>query len=182
MIVINTKQKINFKGVQLPPVSKKEFDRCLSIWQNNTKLQAHLQILKTVFGALSTTNTLVAMYGKIELVDLYYSTNLQMHHNIADIANYLINNPKINADITKGDISAVKAIQSYNGTTNNLQVFASKYCHTINPNDFPIYDNIVQQVLEYYINKKPTVYENADKKVKQDYDNNGKIWEWIKQK
>ena len=66
--------------------------------------------------------------------------------------------PLLVSEIQKVSISDVEK---------NFYSFASKYCSHHNPNDYPIYDSYVDEVLRYFRNKKDLSFRNDDLK---DYD------------
>ncbi len=89
------------------------------------------------------------------IINELYSTNIR---RIKIMADHIFNHKdEIHSLIAAGNAKAIDAIAMGHGLTSgkngkefNFYSFASKYCNYLNPDQFPIYDSYVEQMLTLY--------------------------------
>lgn len=86
-----------------------------------------------------------AVEVKVKLINLLYSTYILATNQMTA---HICNIKHIDTRLKEGDKSLVKDIASLNinGKEHDFYSFASKYCAFHNPENYPIYDNIVASV------------------------------------
>ena len=152
MIVIDTKQKPNFKGVQLKPPTQAEFDKYIDIWNKKYNKYNHEAILDGVFKKWNSDTDVLCMYIRCIMLDKFYGTNIKY---IDELVHHLLSIKDLHKRIHAGDLDVIDEMQKVkkpNGKYIHYRSFVSKYCRRYNPQAYPIYDSIVKEVLEYYVN------------------------------
>ncbi|MBO4582291.1 MAG: hypothetical protein J5701_08445 [Bacteroidales bacterium] len=87
-----------------------------------------------------------AVEVKVKLLNLLYSTYILATNRMTE---HIFGIKNIDARLKKGENTLVKeiALLSIDGKSYDFYSFATKYCAYHNPTSFPIYDNIVANVL-----------------------------------
>lgn len=121
-------------------------------------------VLKEYFSHHPENTDEIEVLTKVRMVDLMYSTNLDMHKDkftAADVANVILKIPKFDELVRSGDCELPKQIvvgvmeaQTAKGIKSpvNIFSFATKYCCLSNGlgygrDDYSIYDSLVAQYL-----------------------------------
>lgn len=162
-------------------LNQTHFEEMLDYWKNARKgrLPINLAFIEDVFNdkkndPYSNENGQIRkeyIVRRCLLLDAIYATQLKegfdsMVDNIA--------RPNIKERIESGDLKVVddiKGVYSARAVSEQKQAlsFASKYCFTINPKCFPIYDSVVEDML-VAINKETHFYSLKTKlKIHADY-------------
>lgn len=117
----------------------------------------------------------------VVVINQLYSTNIYKVYSIAD--HIYKNRAMIHELIDNGDSRAIERIavghdivSSKNKKELNFYSFASKYCNYLKPDDFPIYDSYIENMLCFY-NKK----ESFGKFKREDLRNYERFRDTIKQ-
>lgn len=160
----STKNKKYFHGIKLDIPTEKECKKYNQLWDMyNAKGVGgftHEDILNEKFNKNKSHKDVVGMYDKCVLLDKFYSTSVkhldQLIEHFITIEKEKSEKDKSYFDlqIEKGSaefVDTLKCVQLEDGEIINYISFSSKYCRRYNPEAFPIYDNIVKEVLEYYI-------------------------------
>lgn len=107
---------------------------------------------------------------KCSALNDFYSTNIFKVHNVAQ--HYLRSD--IDQRLAKGDLTLVSDLAhiNINGKPFYFYSFASKYCSHHRPDIYPIYDNYVHKLLNYFKKRDHFCpYTNADLKEYTSYCN-----------
>lgn len=93
------------------------------------------------------------IHKRVKTLNVLYHTHL-WQENIIDIEQFLIQGGEVfESKILSGNMDTVAALADRNNR--NCFVFATKYCSFVNPDEYPIYDSLVSNVLYYLHNRKP---------------------------
>jgi len=121
--------------------------------------------LASEFSRFPLNDTLEEVLIKVVLLNTLYNTNVfavvEMAAHIRDLA--------IDQDLSTASPALVDKIArlSIRGKERRHYSFATKYCSWHNPNDFPIYDGLVDRVLWLY--QKEKSYAHFSRPELQDY-------------
>ena len=167
----SSKNKKYFHGINLKEPSLEEFNKYIAIWNDKYNKEHddynHEIVLDSVFKDYNNSNKVIKeMYIKCTLLDKLYGTNIK---HMDELIKHLSSIDNFNEMLENGNPELVNIMKEVNveGDTINYLSFASKYCRMYNPKDFPIFDNIVKDMLEYYISN--TNFYNGEKPVLTDY-------------
>lgn len=152
-------------NVNIPTPTVDQIEDYLKKWEqlDDQKYKCQEESLDLLFKKLSPNNTeLKHILIKCASLNDFYSTNI---FSVYPVAKHILElniderlksyDPLLVSDIQKVSISDVEK---------NFYSFASKYCSHHNPDDYPIYDSYVDEVLRYFRNKKELSFENVDLK------------------
>lgn len=117
------------------------------------------RVIRSAFKELCPKNTeLKHILLKCASLNDFYSTNI---FSVYPVAKHILSLKNIDERLKSYDPLLVSEIQkvSISDVEKNFYSFASKYCSHHNPNDYPIYDSYVDEVLRYFRNKKILVLE-----------------------
>ena len=135
----------------LPIPSDNEVDRYLQLWSALDNYREQEASLSTLFNKHSGNSQEEKSYVLLKVVALnhFYSTNI---FNVYSVANRIVSIKDFDKKLKRGDLLLVSELRDKdkNGTGRDLYSFATKYCSHHNENDFPIYDNYVHRVLDYF--------------------------------
>ena len=145
-----------FYGVELEEPTKKEYDKYIKIWFDKYDNEFigdfnHELFLDIIFKDYNHSNKVVKdMLVKTIVLDKLYSLNIKY---VDDLVKHLTQIDNLNERLKNGDtelVNEMKKVNLPNGKTINYLSFASKYCRRYNPEQYPIYNSIVKQVLSHY--------------------------------
>ena len=111
------------------------------------------EILEDFFRNIYPKNTnLKDILVKVTLLNSFYSTNIYDLFSLAEHIKEL----KIDKSLNDSDKKLVEEITkiTIGGKKKTFYSFATKYCSHHNPNEFPIYDSYVDEVLWYFIKEE----------------------------
>ena len=159
-------QKTN---IDIPTPTVDEVEKYLKSWKRleDQKYKCQEESLDLLFKKLCPKNTeLKHILLKCASLNDFYSTNI---FSVYPVAKHILSLKNIDERLKSYDPLLVSEIQkvSISDVEKNFYSFASKYCSHHNPNDYPIYDSYVDEVLRYFRNKKDLSFRNDDLK---DYD------------
>lgn len=159
-------QKTN---IDIPTPTVDEVEKYLKSWERleDQKYKCQEESLDLLFKKLCPKNTeLKHILLKCASLNDFYSTNI---FSVYPVAKHILSLKNIDERLKSYDPLLVSEIQkvSISDVEKNFYSFASKYCSHHNPNDYPIYDSYVDEVLRYFRNKKDLSFRNDDLK---DYD------------
>ena len=159
-------QKTN---IDIPTPTVDEVEKYLKSWKRleDQKYKFQEESLDLLFKELCPKNTeLKHILLKCASLNDFYSTNI---FSVYPVAKHILSLKNIDERLKSYDPLLVSEIQkvSISDVEKNFYSFASKYCSHHNPNDYPIYDSYVDEVLRYFRNKKDLSFRNDDLK---DYD------------
>lgn len=159
-------QKTN---IDIPTPTVDEVEKYLKSWEQleDQKYKCQEESLDLLFKKLCPKNTeLKHILLKCASLNDFYSTNI---FSVYPVAKHILSLKNIDERLKSYDPLLVSEIQkvSISDVEKNFYSFASKYCSHHNPNDYPIYDSYVDEVLRYFRNKKDLSFRNDDLK---DYD------------
>ena len=142
----------------LPPIatpSTAEVQKYLDLWRsgNNEKLDAALRIL---FETMPRNADVGEVAVKLAAINGLYSTNIfavvQVASHIASLGiDTVLSGPEVDPDL----IERIACV-SINGKRRRNYSFATKYCAFHRPNLYPIYDSLVQDVLNSLLRQGET--------------------------
>ena len=159
-------QKTN---IDIPTPTVDEVEKYLKSWKQleDQKYKCQEESLDLLFKELGPKNDeLKHILLKCASLNDFYSTNI---FSVYPVAKHILSLKNIDERLKSYDPLLVSEIQkvSISDVEKNFYSFASKYCSLHNPNDYPIYDSYVDEVLRYFRNKKDLSFRNDDLK---DYD------------
>lgn len=164
----------NKENINIPEPSIEEFKDYLKKWDEKDEYKDKEEALNKLFFELCPKNIDIKdILLKASTLNDFYSTNI---FSIYPVAKH-IQDKGIDSKLKEGDISAVSDIQfvTIGDKTWNFYSFASKYCSHHNPEEYPIYDSYVDEVLWYFRNlcnseksEKPS-FSNFKRKDLKDY-------------
>lgn len=149
----------NIDDINIPKPSNEEVKKYIGEWDKNTEYFDKEKALNKLFLKLCPKNTDIKdILLKASILNDFYSTNIFSIYPVAEH----IYKMKIDSKLEEGDISAVSDIKSViiGGKKKELYSFASKYCSHHNPEEYPIYDSYVDEVLWYF--RKPPYSSNHE--------------------
>lgn len=151
----------------IPTPTVDQVEDCLKKWEqlDDQKYKCQEDSLDLLFKKLCPNNTeLKYILLKCASLNDFYSTNI---FSLYPVAKHIL---ELNIDerLKSYDPKLVSDIQkvSIRGVERHFYSFASKYCSHHNPDDYPIYDSYVDEVLRYFL-KEELSLKNDDLK---DYD------------
>ena len=156
-------------NIDIPTPTVDEVEKYLKSWKRleDQKYKCQEESLDLLFKELCPKNTeLKHILLKCASLNDFYSTNI---FSVYPVAKHILSLKNIDERLKSYDTLLVSEIQkvSISDVEKNFYSFASKYCSHHNPNDYPIYDSYVDEVLRYFRNKKDLSFRNDDLK---DYD------------
>ncbi len=132
-------------------------DASIKAWKNEDIYEKPEEVLVTVFSN-KTNSDFTKVFTKVSILNSVYSTNLY-NKDVLAITDWIVaNHVKFDSKVKKGDPSAVWDLAN-NGTTGILFSFATKFCSFSNPQEYPIYDSKVENLLWEY--KKIGVFDQV---------------------
>lgn len=152
--------------INIPTPSESELKTYINSWNSleNYVLQEK-SLDKLFFNLIPKNKDIQDILIKASALNDFYSTNI---FSIFPVAKHIL---ELNIDnrILKGDVLLVQDIANIeiSGKHKYFYSFASKYCSHHNPNDFPIYDRNVENVLMYF--SKRDGFSKIKKKDLKDY-------------
>ena len=150
----------NKENINIPEPSIEEVDKYLEKWKCNEEYCNKEKALNKLFFEICPKNTDIKdILLKASTLNDFYSTNIFSIYPVAEH----IYKMKIDSKLEEGDISAVSDIKSVviGGKKKELYSFASKYCSHHNPEEYPIYDSYVDEVL-WYFRKHPNCSDSEN--------------------
>lgn len=132
--------------------SKQSVSHYLDHWKSLDKYVLQENCVNRLFQELCPKNkNLVDVLLKVSALNDFYSTNIYDTHRVARHIFSL----DIDKRISAGDLDVVNEIANvdFNGNQRRVYSFASKYCSHHAPDNFPIYDSFVDQVLWHFQKK-----------------------------
>lgn len=148
----------------VPRPSASGVDAYLEKWQHLENYQLQEEALNKLFYTLAPNNTDISdVLLKAATLNDFYSTNI---FSIYPVAKHILS-LNIDDPLQRGDIALVSKIQcvEIGGKQKNFYSFATKYCSHHNPEDYPIYDSYVDEVLRFFRKKdKFAVFKNIELK------------------
>ena len=156
-------------NIDIPTPTVDEVEKYLKSWKQleDQKYKCQEESLDLLFKELGPKNDeLKHILLKCASLNDFYSTNI---FSVYPVAKHILSLKNIDERLKSYDPLLVSEIQkvSISDVEKNFYSFASKYCSLHNPNDYPIYDSYVDEVLRYFRNKKDLSFRNDDLK---DYD------------
>ncbi|MCD7892375.1 MAG: hypothetical protein LUG60_01615 [Erysipelotrichaceae bacterium] len=136
----------------IPTPSTKEVDKYLKKWNTMENYVLQENSLDKLFFQTYPNNTDINdILIKASSLNDFYSTNI---FSIFNVAKHILN-LDIDKRLKNGDTSLVNDIAkvTISGVDKNFYSFATKYCSHHNPLEYPIYDNYVDKVLNYFKNR-----------------------------
>lgn len=130
-----------------PTPTKTEVGKYLTKW-TTLSTDFKQKCLDDLVSKYPTNRTLEEIYIKCVFINYVYSTNIFSIYPIAE----KIFNLNIDSKLKRKDRSIVDDIATVliNGKARKLYSFATKYCSSHCPDDFPIYDKYVNKALVYF--------------------------------
>ena len=150
---------------EIPTPSKKEIEKYLSQWEELENYKFQENVLSKLFGVTYPNNNLIEdILVKVSTLNDFYSTNIFACYEVAKRIKFL----DIDKRLKQGDESLVNDIAKViiKDKTKNFYSFATKYCSHHNPEEFPIYDSYVDDILKYF-KKEDGFCEFSDKELKE---------------
>lgn len=168
----NNEEKIN-----IPEPSVKEVKKYLKEWDDNKEYYDKEEALNKLFLKLCPKNTDINdILLKVTTLNKFYSTGII---SIYPVAKHILDDvTDIDSRLKKGDetiVGEIQVITIKNDKPINFYSFASKYCSHHNPDEYPIYDSYVDEVLWYFrkhsvcSNRENSSFSNFKRKDLQDY-------------
>lgn len=139
----------NNKDINIPEPSIEEVEKYLEKWDDNKEYCDKEKALNKLFFELCPKNTDIKdILLKASTLNDFYSTNI---FSIYPVAEHILDS-NIDSRLKTFDETLVEEIQSVaiGDKTWNFYSFASKYCSHHNPEEYPIYDSYVDEVLWYF--------------------------------
>ena len=135
--------------MNIPKPNNKEVQKYLDIWNNNEKWVLQDRCLNKLFLETYPNNTKIEeIIIKANTLNDFYSIN---NYYIIPTSKHILS-LNIDERLKNGDTSLVADIADL--TTDDKKIFlysfAAKYCSFHNPNDFPLYDSMVEKALTYF--------------------------------
>lgn len=118
--------------------------RCYDGFEDTQLYRVGYLSVEKVFTQFPATNAINAL-ARIGVLDSLYVTKLDDTKK-TNLLRILIDDG-LNEEINNGEVEAVKIIRQVTQGPQGLYVFATKYCHFSNPTAFPIYDNLVAELI-----------------------------------
>lgn len=134
---------------KLPKPNKKEVEKYLKQWDKLESYRLQESSLDKLFLELCPKNKKIEdVLLKVAALNDFYSTNI---FSVYPVAKHILS-LNIDGALENGDVSLVSKIQcvTIGKAKKHFYSFASKYCSHHNPNDYPIYDSYVDQILRYF--------------------------------
>ena len=159
--------QVNFSSVPRPSCT--EADKYLEQWNEDENLLYSDALLKKLFQETYPKNISVyEIFIKATALNSVYSTHIDSFYSVAQTILSL----NIDERLRDGDETLVDDMLSSLRETMGKEPFSfvTKYCSFHNPDDFPIYDSYVDEVLWYFNGlEKFSRYYRSDLKVKHNY-------------
>ena len=138
-------------NIKIPKPNKSEVTKYLALWDSSENYVLQENSLNQLFSDLMPTNKKInEILIKASTLNDFYSTNI---FSVFPVAKHIL---ELNIDerLLNADISLVNDIANVDilGKQKCFYSFATKYCSHHKPNDFPIYDKYIDNVLWYFIN------------------------------
>lgn len=129
-------------------------------YQDNKHYSNEDEIQKIITNGIYDKHKYETILLTVVVINELYSTSIYKVYSIAD---HIYNNrDEIHRLIDDGDSKAIAGIatghdiiSSKNKKELNFYSFASKYCNYLNPEEFPIYDSYIENMLCFYNKKEP---------------------------
>lgn len=165
--------KKNKEEIIIPKPSIEEVKDYLEKWKRNEEYCDKEEALNKLFEICPENTDIKDILLKASTLNDFYSTNI---FSIYLVAKRILDS-NIDSRLKTFDYTLVEEIQSVDigEKTWNFYSFASKYCSHHNPEEYPIYDSYVDEVLWYFRNlcnsekpEKPS-FSNFKRKDLKDY-------------
>ena len=151
-------------NVPVPIPSQKSIRKYLEKWQTLEKYTLTEGALGLLFRKLCPDNTdIESVLLKVSALNDFYSTNIYDTYSVSKHILAL----NVDSRLSDKDLGLVNEIAEVNlkGKVWNFYSFASKYCSHHRPDDFPIYDSLVEKMLKHYRKTdKFEIFRNAELK------------------
>ncbi|MBO4739762.1 MAG: hypothetical protein J5606_09435 [Bacteroidales bacterium] len=148
----------------------KDAQAVLNAYKKMETYQIQENVLQTLVKEFPDHKNKAAIEVKVKLLNLLYSTNVRATNNMTK---HILEIKDIDKRLKNGDKTLVPEIANIkiNDKTYNFYSFATKYCAYHEPDKFPIYDNIVANVLTaLYADKNKKEFEKKFEKKLREYD------------
>ena len=160
--------KINKEEINIPKPSIEEVEKYLEKWKHNKEYCNKEEVLNKLFFEICPKNIDIKdILLKASTLNDFYSTNI---FSIYLVAKHICDDvTDIDSRLKKGDetiVGEIQAVTIKNDKPINFYSFASKYCSHHNPEEYPIYDSYVDEVLWYF---RKHGFSNFLRKDLQDY-------------
>lgn len=133
----------------IPTPTVEEVEKYLKLWDTLENYSLQESALNKLFLELVPTNTnILDILLKAATLNDFYSTNI---FSILPVAQHILS-LNIDKRLNDGDETLVDELKNVviNNKSKQFYSFATKYCSHHNPEDFPIYDSFVEEVLYYF--------------------------------
>lgn len=144
-------------------------DKSIKIWNETLYYNGPEQVLEYLF--MAREDDYEHTFNKCFFLNAVYGTRLS-RKDLEIISKFISKNEILNKYISDGNCKAVEQIAFESGTLKRNFSFATKYCSFSNSEQFPIYDNLVENILwEYQKEEHLDKYKRTDLKENLSKDN-----------
>lgn len=157
---------------QLTRLTKELLDQFTAIFLRHPRYSVSDRAIRMVMDAMPKNTTLPEVVAKVSVIKTLYATPI---YDVYSICERIVHVPTFDLLLERGDLEAVKIVRSGHGirmkkTNKELDFysFATKYCSFHNPREYPIYDNLVADLL-WTLNKEHKWTHNLYKYSLLDY-------------
>lgn len=151
-------------NVQVPIPSQKSIQKYLKKWRTLERYTLAEGALSLLFHKLCPDNTdIESVLLKVSALNDFYSTNI---YDTYSVSKHILS-LNIDSRLERKDLGLVNEIAAvkFKGKVRHFYSFASKYCSHHRPDDFPIYDSLVEKMLKHYRKTdKFEIFRNAELK------------------
>lgn len=140
------------KTPDIPTPCKSELEFYVRQWEQTDSYHSQEDALNRLFLKYAPRNTDIAdILLKVAVLNDFYSTNI---FSVYPVAKHILS-LNIDSRLQAGDISLINDIKRVEiaGKVKNFYSFATKYCSHHNPDNYPIYDSYVDDILIYLRNR-----------------------------
>ena len=152
-----------------------EIERCKKEWENENKNPYFLaeKALKRVFQKDGNKPRLsdIDLLTQIPLLNALYKTNIWAIDNVYQHYKEVKDKNNLERRLMEGDLSIVEKLRNVclKDQERDFYSFATKFCSFHNPEQFPIYDSIVADMLYALNNNGKKPFSKFTKKSLKDY-------------
>lgn len=144
--------KNNLKNIPIP--SEKEVEKYLKLWNDSDVYNLSQKSLNNLFKTFPLNNNLDEILVKVCALDVIFSANAgRWFFEVSKhILSYDFDNKLKNNNIDVNDFATIYIKEK--NKKRNFYSFASKYCSHHKPNEYPIYDSYVDEILWFFMKEE----------------------------